>query len=571
MSRVSEESGSKREVAARLAELAGWQTATREDTLVARALHASRAMDRVHALNEAAFFDELFQYIRDIGAWPLFEDLDAQTRRRVTYPFIQFVLFTIMRSVAGVESMLATHDVLLTDEALMATIGFNAVQVREGSTRRGSSRRTRPIAVRGPFSFETVADNIVKIGPAKLAAMFNGAIRCLAAQGIFAKKLDVVLDATDDEATPKYKTDDGRAVPHVRREKRPDVRANRHAQKVEVTVYGWKVWVVWEPQAKLPLALVIDDIQEPDNKHALAVLLEARTNVQGHATIRSVALDRGFLDGKLLSAIEAEGILIYIPAKSSMNLTQDAREIARRAAQAAAQGRTLDGCTYRERQEQVTHGAGKNAWQQTQTTTVVGIRELPCDWWNVEGCTSKANAKSFQPKLLNATVVLRWDGAPKDADKEVVLLTTDPAADPFVAFDAYDDRSRIENTCNREAKEHWFLERHPKRTEAAVRVHAHFVFLCMALVAGFRAYRAKSDEAERRGQDTGIARYRRQLEAQNRDKVAVFVGEHFGIFRTYEVFVLVGIPIREQAILGETPEVILRRYGVSLPNEVDRS
>ena len=33
-------------------------------------------------------------------------------------------------------------------------------------------------------------------------------------------------------------TDDGRAVPHVTREKRPDVRANRHAKKVKVQVFG---------------------------------------------------------------------------------------------------------------------------------------------------------------------------------------------------------------------------------------------------------------------------------------------------------------------------------------------
>ncbi|MBI5628196.1 MAG: DUF4338 domain-containing protein, partial [Candidatus Rokubacteria bacterium] len=67
-------------------------------------------------------------------------------------------------------------------------------------------------------------------------------------------------------------------------------------------------------------------------------------------------------------------------------------------------------------------------------------------------------AKDFRPKLINATVVLRWDGAPKAAEKEVVILTTDPAADPFVAFDAYDDRSLIENPGNRDAKERWWLE-----------------------------------------------------------------------------------------------------------------
>jgi len=43
----------------------------------------------------------------------------------------------------------------------------------------------------------------------------NGVIRCLAGQGIFAKDLDVMLDGTDNEATPTYQTDDDRAVPHV--------------------------------------------------------------------------------------------------------------------------------------------------------------------------------------------------------------------------------------------------------------------------------------------------------------------------------------------------------------------
>ena len=411
-----------------------------------------------------------------------------------------------------------------------------------------------------------MADAIVTIGKDKLAAMLNGTIRALAKRGLFAKKLDVVLDATDDEATPRYKTDDGREVPHVVREKRPDVRANRHAKKIEVRVWGWKVWVVWEAHAKVPLAIVIDDINAPDNLHAHAALRQAQANIKDYATIRSVALDRGFLDGKLLSAIEADGIRIYIPAKSTMLITREAREIARRAEAEAKRGRTLDGCVFRERHEKVRRGAGKNAREETLTTTLVGVADLPCDWWNEEGSTSKANARSYEPKRLRATVVLRWDGAPREAEKEVVILTTDPSEDPFVAFDAYDDRSLIENGCNREAKEHWFLEHHPKRSEAGVRVHAYFVFLCMALVAGFRADKAKSDEAEHRGQETGITRYRRRLEAQNRDKVAVFIGDHFGIFRSYEFAILVGVTVRDRALAGETAATVLRRFGVDVPD-----
>ena len=545
----------------RLAELSSWQTATRDDAQVASALHETRTMDQVYPLSEAAFFDELFHYLREIGAWELLEDLDPKNREGALYPFLTFVLVTIMRCVGGVQSMLATRDVLLTDEALMGVLGFNAAQVRDGSNDRGLSRRTKPVEIRGAFSYETVADNIVAVGKDKLVAMFNCVVRCLAKQGIFPKRIDALLDATDDEATPGYETDDGKEVPSVTREKRPDVRANRPAKKTKVTVFGWKVWVVWEPVSRIPLAIAIDGINVADNEHAYEVVAQARKNVEGYATIRSVALDRGFLDGNLLSKIDGEGAIVYLPAKSNLTITTDAREIARRAEALAAQGRALEGTTYKERVEKVQRGAGKNATVEERKTVVVGIRELPCDWWREGGSSSAATSKSFEPKLLNATVVLRWNGAPADAEKEVVFLTTDPANDPFVAFDAYDDRSLIENTCNREAKERWFLEHHPKRSEAGMRLHAYFVFMCMGLVSAFRCYKEQALEAERTGEDTGIARFRRQLALKNRDKVVVFCGEHFGIFRNFEFALLLGATVCDRALMGESQRTVLQRYG----------
>lgn len=170
---------------ARLVEVAGWGTATRDDAKVVAELHETRSLDRVHAMDETAFFDEIFQYIREIGAWSLLDDLDPATRTGALYPFIQFVMVTLMRCVGGVQSMLATHDLLMTDEALMSLVGFNAHQVRHGATRRGVSERAEPVEIRGAFSYETVADNLVTITPAKLMALFNGVIRALAAQGVF--------------------------------------------------------------------------------------------------------------------------------------------------------------------------------------------------------------------------------------------------------------------------------------------------------------------------------------------------------------------------------------------------
>lgn len=143
--------------------MAGWGTATRDDAKVVDELHRTRALDRVVAMDEAAFFDEYFHYLREIGVWPLLDDLDPQTRTGANYPFLQFVLVTLMRCVGGVQSMLATHDLLLTDEALMGLVGFNARQVEHGASQRGVSQHTEPVAVRGAFSYETVADNLVQI------------------------------------------------------------------------------------------------------------------------------------------------------------------------------------------------------------------------------------------------------------------------------------------------------------------------------------------------------------------------------------------------------------------------
>jgi hypothetical protein len=133
------------------------------------------------------------------------------------------------------------------------------------------------------------------------------------------------------------------------------------------------------------------------------------------------------------------------------------------------------------------------------------------------------------------------------------------------ASNSYVRSSLIENSCNREAKEHWFWEHHPKRAEAAVRVHAWFVFLCMALVVGFRLHTAQREEAERRGQDMGITRYRRELEQRNRNRVVVFQGQRFGIFRSWEVMLL-GANVRERGQMGETAQSVLARYAACLPD-----
>jgi hypothetical protein len=75
---------------------------------------------------------------------------------------------------------------------------------------------------------------------------------------------------------------------------------------------------------------------------------------------------------------------------------------------------------------------------------------------------------------LNAVVVLSWGGRTYP-DGGTVYLTNDPVRDPFVAFDAYDGRSAIENSIFKEGKQPWHLEQFPQRTAAAVSQVAHSI------------------------------------------------------------------------------------------------
>ena len=100
-SSVPSRSQTRRDLDARLLEISGWHSATREDGKVALELFDTHSCDRVHALDQAAFFDELFQYLRQIGAWSLLEELDPKDRKRASIPYLRFVLCRHNRKFPG--------------------------------------------------------------------------------------------------------------------------------------------------------------------------------------------------------------------------------------------------------------------------------------------------------------------------------------------------------------------------------------------------------------------------------------------------------------------------------------
>jgi len=534
-----------------------WHSAQRDEAQVAEHLYRCKEMDTVYTLDEATLFDFFFHYLREIEVFPLIEQLDPGCQVRENIPFLQFVLIYLMKVIGSIPKMEPVWELLLTDELLMGLCGFNAYQVSNGSCERGLKRRKEPVPeVRGAICVDTLGNHIVEITPRRLENFFNRVIQRLAEARVFPKYIHAAGDTTDYETTDRY--EGCGCVSRERKAAARGYRKNGEIKKVKVLVYGWKVWAVYELQTGIPLGIKIDTIEKPDNLHVLAVLEQAKENVKATSTIRSLVVDRGFLDGKVLYAIDRGGVEFVIPLKRNMGATWDARELAL----------NLDGCMESTRIVEVTHGYGKGKYTEKVLTSLLGVEGLlSCDWFNPEGSEANTTKRDYEPIPLNAVVVKTWDNKSPPVDKQVVLVTNGEVKDPFVVFDRYDDRSLIENNLFRETKQNWHLEDPPKKSREGVFVQVYMVMAMKALTTAFLMWQEEQARLHASGKQTTWEMYRRKLKVLNRNKLIVFVGNLFGIFLSHEVIMLLDVPVHKTAQeLGVTRQSIYAKYtGLSPP------
>jgi hypothetical protein len=417
--------------------------------------------------------------------------------------------------------------------------------------------------LRGAFSGEVIADTVVKVSLMALSWTFNAVIGILAQGGFFPKKVHAVVDCTDREATPKYRTLDGSPVCSVTRKKRPQHSHNRHAPKVATTVWGWKIWLMFCPTSGIPIALYVDRINVDDRVWMLALVQQGKANL-GEGRLASVSFDRGFWDGQELYRVAKEAPF-FIPGRSDLGITQEARRMAVAAYARYQKGLPVNDVVVAKRAVTVVSGKGKNRREQQKELVVIGIAKLDCDTYAEEAPESRVHSKSFVAGKLNAAVVMEDPEYRKAAeqDKYLTILTCaaiDTPKDALFAYDRFDDRSVIENSGNKQAKQAWKLGTALEKSEAAVYVHSFMVFMMMALMTAFRARQEADNQAVAQGKDTGMEQYRRDVERANRDKVLVREGDCYAVLWSWELAVLGGIHLRKHA--SENAEAILQRYGV---------
>ena len=532
-----------------------WHTAKRDQAGIAEKLAGEDEIHEIYGLGDAGLFDEFFCFLRELDIMRHLERLAPRRHRKreSSVPFSAVLLIYLMRIVAGLSFFHHVGPVLLQSQSLMRLVGFNGREIKQGVNRRSLDKTAIDFEdkntnkIRGPVCPEFIASFMVAIAGKTLDRIFNKTISILAANSFFPRKINALLDASDLESTERCK---GRGK--VTKEKAPELRKRKgRVKKIRVTVFGFKIWVVWDQNSTLPIAMRFSTIEVSDIRLAQEVIEQAITNLGQHAQIVSLALDRGFMDGKLLWWMESKGIIFYIPAKSSQHVYSDALSLVEEGERITREGKK-------------TTGHGKNRKQVIDTWEVVGLEGLTsAGFYGELGSGSHEYRNDFRPNLINAVVVLHDPYRENNPNvKTLVILTNGPVVRPLKVYDGYDARSEIENGLFRESKQGWFIKRPPENSKAGFLVHAYLTILTMGLTRAFRDWMVKQEDLEDAGEDTGIRKFRQRIRLENSNRCIVFDDDRYAIFHLYELLILCGKRVLKPRGVPDTitKEDILRKY-----------
>jgi hypothetical protein len=544
-----------------------FKTATKDQAGISEDLASGKDVPEVYGLSEAGFFDEFFYFLEELGFMSYFMGLDPKVSSRPTTIRIPAViLIYLMRIVAGLAFFWHIEPVILQSQALMRLIGFNGREILDGTSKRGKKKsdvgatpqenttenETVGSEIRGPLCADSIATYIAAISLGALEKLFNGVISLLAAKGFFPKMVHGTMDASEIQSTELCE-----GCGMVKKEKGPELRLRKgRIKKVWERVFGFKIWVVWDPASCLPLAMRFATIEVADIKFAKEVVTQAVANLGSHATLASIAFDRGFTDGTFWWWLHNEmKIIFYVPAKKNMAVYEDA------VASVATGIREI-----RKKDRPVGHG--KNKKTVVDRWEVVGIEGLTsAGFYGVLGSGSHENAKGFIANPINAVVVVHDPFRENNPTcDDMVILTNDCVKKPLRTYDRYDRRSNMENSLFREAKQAWFIQRPAKNSKSAFCAHVYLTLTIMALTNVFQVWLATQDEKNRNGEETGIRKYREKVRLENGNKLIVFDEGRYAIFEAYEVVILCGRKVLRPRGVPEsiTKTDILRKYGASL-------
>lgn len=594
------------EIRENLAEQLDWRFAERDDARVAQALHQGETVDAVHTLDEAGLLDGFFAFLQETQVLDHWQTVTIAAVQRVFLPVIYFILLYGTRVLFGIESTNALPSLLFSNVAVMTLIGFNAWQVTHGMTQRGVALRTEA-SEHTLMDPQTLAGTICKAHAAELEHLFNGTIQRLAASGVFPALVLSVVDGTPVETTPRFRGCGCLAVTKRKRD-----RQGVWFEYVEL-VYGWRLIALIDALTLIPVAIKIVQIQDQEAPYLVDLVRQAQINLAPHSQIKWLVADRAYVDGPSLYELDQMGIIFTVIAKSNM--------VARTTALALCAHADIHERVETVRHG-YGNDTWSEEWV-TRVQAVEGIRTWAN--YRPPKVPGERLALPDRPALNAVVVSLWRNQTPSKDGPRVYLTNgpVDDPWPTVDAYDdrSWIENGLFRNSKQFWRLTRWF----PKKTAAGVRSHLTFVVLMVATATAYRLWDKAQSGAPSQPSDhqietitqrrvaadtgeiitaptpvdpapthlasaltaqtgdavatpdtteqtpdglahsllggQGTRRWRRQLQRENRDKVIVFMGPHYGIFDMHVFLVLTGIPVRQSPPHLDSRAEILRCYG----------
>lgn len=513
--------------------------------------------DGLYGISDARIVDHFLFYVEELGVGDALRRLRPEGVRREVIPAELYVVLYFLRCLARIPSQEALPELLFSDAALMLRLGFNAHQVELGVTKRGSSRRKGPRR-NAPVDPEAISKNVGRLDLDAVRAFVRFVLKALwAKHPVVSSKGLFVIDGSFIEP--------GESTPGSGRTSRSkSVRTTDGIKTVNEVTVGFKMVWLWSVETGLPVAVAFGTAEVDERPFVAELVREANEVLAGRCTIGTLLIDRGFLSGPGLWALHEAGIRFVIPARHDLQVYEEARRASTNEVPTHVVHRGS-----RTRTEKHRAVGGGKLLEEARTTQAVGVEGCSTltTYAPVEavgdGAHRRRYRKDFVSNRINAVVLTREDGRKK---VDLVLLTNGPVQRPLAVLDDYDERSRIENQGHRELKQSWYLERPPQRTAKATEIHVLFVLVAYALTSGYRAWLDAQVRQEDVGQSATLGEHVRRVEAENRDKLLVFVGDAYGIFYSSEYSMLLGRTVkRPNPKAASTVEVLLDRLRAVAP------
>jgi hypothetical protein len=359
----------------------------------------------------------------------------------------------------------------------------------------------------------TVLDNIERLRKCSVMNAFNNTVRQLRRQlrgGIFA------LDSTIIETKADF--------PGCGKTKRKKEGHSGDLPSDYEYIYGFKLFMLYEVQSRIIVAMYIVPANEDDHKYFLPVIKQGIHNC-GSVRIQVVIADRGFLDGAQLWELKHRmKVDFIIPAKAGMIIREDAIGLRKK-----YNNRLLAEWKY---------GKGK------------------CQGYGVDGLRSyieynpgdAKNNRKTNGSPLNAVVVTTWRGKAVPPEKQKVMLTSLPTEEDAASIvKKYRLRSLIENGGFRELKQAAYLKHLPgrkgKNAENAAYLH---IMLCVFAYTLFYAFLGwRKNKAPEQSAGDCLREWRRRESIREDRKILVVAEEkYYALFKLSEILDILGVKQR---------------------------